>query len=105
MYARAMSLGRSIFALACLSLVGCPSAPGPGASEPSQTAPSADPSAPPRDDDPPVACAKDEDCGSLACGPCTSGDVVRVSKQRMGCVVNPCPGATSVCRNKVCVVK
>jgi len=51
-----------------------------------------------------VACARDADCPSPACGPCTSG--ARLVRNGPTCAVNPCPGVQVACSpEKVCVAK
>lgn len=53
----------------------------------------------------PIACATDADCPHLACGPCTSGEVVSRFVVSINCFRNPCPGTVAVCRGGVCVVR
>jgi hypothetical protein len=53
---------------------------------------------------PPFHCNADADCHSPACGPCTSGEVLR--QQNLTCAVNPCPNVAVVCSPQhMCVVK
>jgi hypothetical protein len=52
----------------------------------------------------PYPCAKDDDCISPSCGPCSSGSVLY--QESRACAVNPCPGVAMVCSpRRVCVVK
>jgi hypothetical protein len=46
--------------------------------------------------DAPVTCKTDDEC-NVACGPCTSGDVIKASDRTLGCAVNPCPGTVTIC--------
>ena len=49
-------------------------------------------------------CKSDSDCPSLACGPCTPGEVI-TDQAMKECVANPCLDASAVCGpNGVCVV-
>jgi hypothetical protein len=55
--------------------------------------------------DEPIACKTDSDCPSLACGPCTPGEVIKKEREARECYVNPCLDAHAVCGPKrVCVV-
>jgi hypothetical protein len=52
----------------------------------------------------PFSCTKDADCPSLACGPCTPGELI-LDEGRTECVVDPCLDAHAVCGpKKLCVV-
>jgi hypothetical protein len=55
--------------------------------------------------DGPIPCNSDEDCPTLACGPCGPGEVVMRHDVEIDCFQNPCDGDRSVCGpDHVCVV-
>lgn len=97
-------------AIALVALVNAPSAcrprDGGGSRAATPQAPAALPpgtTAPPPTTSP-LPCTRDADCPRLACGPCRTGDVITRSPMP-SCTVNPCPDATAVCRQGVCVVR